>query len=99
MGRTGVRTEDSDAGSTAPPRSSGSAEGPLRFEDGEGLRFRGPLDPRLGLGGSRSSSFNTSMDMGGLRSASMTRQDSGAGSDRFEMPGALPVGTPTPREE
>ncbi|KAJ5376394.1 hypothetical protein N7509_013280 [Penicillium cosmopolitanum] len=103
MGRTGVRTgEDSDAGSTAPPRSAGSAEGPMRFDDrereAEGLRFRGPLDPRLGLGGlgggSRSSSFN--LDMGGLRSASMTRQDSaGAGSDRFEMPGGLPAGTPT----
>ncbi|KAJ5242198.1 uncharacterized protein N7469_000525 [Penicillium citrinum] len=103
MGRTGVRTgEDSDAGSTAPPRSAGSAEGPMRFsgdadrDEPEGLRFRGPLDPRLGLGGSRSSSFN--MDMGGLRSASMTRQDSaGAGSDRFEMPGGLPAGTPVPK--
>lgn len=105
MGRTGVRTgEDSDAGSTAPPRSAGSAEGPMRFDERDerepdGLRFRGPgpIDPRLGLGGSRSSSFN--MDMGGLRSASMTRQDSGAGSDRFEMPGGLPAGgTPTPRD-
>ncbi|KAJ5734751.1 hypothetical protein N7533_013154 [Penicillium manginii] len=54
MGRTGVRTgEDSDAGSTAPPRSAGSAEGPIRFDsEAEGLRFRGPLDPRLGgIGG------------------------------------------------
>ncbi|CAG8087087.1 unnamed protein product [Penicillium olsonii] len=105
MGRTGVRTgEDSDAGSTAPPRSAGSTEasGPPRFDDhghghdreSEGLRFRGGLDPRLGLGaGSRTSSFN--VDMGGLRSSSMTRQDSaGATSDRFEMPGAMPAGTP-----
>ncbi|KAJ5109835.1 hypothetical protein N7532_002480 [Penicillium argentinense] len=104
MGRTGVRTgEDSDAGSTAPPRSSGSAEGPMRFSDEreretEGLRFRGPVDPRLGLGGgSRSSSFN--MDLVGLRSASMTREDSaGVASDHFEMPGGLPAGTPVPRD-
>ncbi|KAJ5566855.1 hypothetical protein N7535_006161 [Penicillium sp. DV-2018c] len=100
MGRTGVRTgEDSDAGSTAPPRSAGSTEasGPPRFDDHprepEGLRFRGGLDPRLGLGaGSRGSSFN--VDMGGLRSSSMTRQDSGATSDHFEMPGAMPARTP-----
>ncbi|KAJ5896059.1 uncharacterized protein N7473_005458 [Penicillium subrubescens] len=100
MGRTGVRTgEDSDAGSTAPPRSAGSTEagGPIRFSDDhtrdqEGLRFRGGLDPRLGLGaGSRSSSFN--VDMGGLRSSSMTRQESaGAASDQLEMPGGLPGG-------
>ncbi|KAJ5753691.1 uncharacterized protein N7511_007844 [Penicillium nucicola] len=100
MGRTGVRTgEDSDAGSTAPPRSAGSADGSsIRFPDNhepEGLRFRGPLDARLGLGaGSRTSSFN--VDMGGLRSSSMTRQDSGATSDQFEMPGAMPAGTPVP---
>ncbi|KAJ5368253.1 uncharacterized protein N7496_008013 [Penicillium cataractarum] len=102
MGRTGVRTgEDSDAGSTAPPRSAGSTEagGPIRFSDDhvreqEGLRFRGGLDARLGLGaGSRSSSFN--VDMGGLRSSSMTRQDSaGAASDQLEMPGAMPGGVP-----
>ncbi|KAJ5326356.1 uncharacterized protein N7506_009458 [Penicillium brevicompactum] len=103
MGRTGVRTgEDSDAGSTAPPRSAGSTEasGPPRFDDHdhgrepEGLRFRGGLDARLGLGaGSRASSFN--VDMGGLRSSSMTRQEStGAASDHFEMPGAMPAGTP-----
>lgn len=101
MGRTGVRTgEDSDAGSTAPPRSAGSTEasGPTHFDDHgrepEGLRFRGGLDARLGLGaGSRTSSFN--VDMGGLRSSSMTRQESaGATSDRFEMPGAMPAGTP-----
>ncbi|KAF3399810.1 Maintenance of mitochondrial morphology protein 1 [Penicillium rolfsii] len=100
MGRTGVRTgEDSDAGSTAPPRSAGSTEagGPIRFSDDrareqEGLRFRGGLNPRLGLGaGSRSSSFN--VDMGGLRSSSMTRQESaGAASDQLEMPGGLPDG-------
>ncbi|KAJ5935915.1 hypothetical protein N7454_005213 [Penicillium verhagenii] len=106
MGRTGVRTgEESDAGSTAPPRSAGSAEagaGPYSFSDGrepEGLRFRGPLplDPRLGLGGgSRSSSFNA--DMGSLRSPSMTRQDSAGGaSDQFSMPGGMPGGA-TPRE-
>ncbi|OGE51222.1 hypothetical protein PENARI_c014G05399 [Penicillium arizonense] len=103
MGRTGVRTgEDSDAGSTAPPRSAGSADGSsLRFPDGhelepEGLRFRGSLDARLGLGaGSRMSSFN--VDMGGVRSSSMTRQDSaGATSDHFDMPGAMPAGTPIP---
>jgi maintenance of morphology protein 1 len=102
MGRTGVRTgEDSDAGSTAPPRSAGSADGSsIRFPDTherepEGLRFRGGLDARLGLGaGSRTSSFN--VDMGGLRSSSMTRQDSGAASDHFEMPGAMPAGTPVP---
>lgn len=98
MGRTGVRTgEDSDAGSTAPPRSAGSVDagvGPMRFSDDrdrepEGLRFRGPLDPRLGLaGGSRSSSFN--VDVGGLRSASMTRQDSaGAASDHINVPGSI----------
>ncbi|KAJ5778937.1 hypothetical protein N7457_006657 [Penicillium paradoxum] len=106
MGRTGVRTgEDSDAGSTAPPRSAGSTEasGPPRFSDDhsrepEGIRFRGPLDARLGLGaGSRTSSFN--IDMGGLRSSSMTRHHSnGATSDHFDMPGAMParspVGTP-----
>ena len=103
MGRTGVRTgEDSDAGSTAPPRSAGSTEAsaPPRFDDlghgrePEGLRFRGGLDARLGLGaGSRTSSFN--VDMGGLRSSSMTRQEStGATSDHFEMPGAMPAGTP-----
>ncbi|GLI77677.1 ERMES complex subunit mmm1 [Penicillium ochrochloron] len=102
MGRTGVRTgEDSDAGSTAPPRSAGSTDagGPIRFSDDhtreqEGLRFRGGLDPRLGLGaGSRSSSFN--VDMGGLRSSSMTRQESaGAASDQLEMPGGLPGGVP-----
>jgi maintenance of morphology protein 1 len=103
MGRTGVRTgEDSDTGSTAPPRSPGSAEagGPIRFSDDreqEGLRFRGGLDARLGLGGlgagSRSSSFN--VDMGGLRSPSMTRQDSASGfSDQLNMPGGM-VATPT----
>lgn len=109
MGRTGVRTgEDSDAGSTAPPRSAGSAEagGPLRFSDDrdrepEGLRFRGGLDARLGLGGlgagSRSGSFN--VDMGGLRSSSMTRQDSAGGAnDLLNMPGAMPQGVSTPRE-
>lgn len=109
MGRTGVRTgEDSDAGSTAPPRSSGSAQAgeSLRFSDDrdrepEGLRFRGGLDARLGLGGlgpgSRSSSFN--VDMGSLRSPSMTRQDSAGGaSDRFTMPGAMPDRVPTPRD-
>ncbi|KAJ5166383.1 uncharacterized protein N7482_005164 [Penicillium canariense] len=106
MGRTGVRTgEESDAGSTAPPRSAGSTEagGPLRFSDdltreSEGLRFRGGLDARLGLGaGSRSSSFN--VDMRGLRSSSMTRQDSGdAVSDQFEMPGSMPGGVSAPRD-
>lgn len=106
MGRTGVRTgEDSDAGSTGAPRSAGSAEagGPIRFSDDqgreqEGLRFRGGLDARSGLGAnSRSSSFN--VDMGGLRSSSMTRQDSaGAGSDQLEMPGAMPGGVPPPRD-
>lgn len=103
MGRTGVRTgEDSDTGSTAPPRSAGSAEasGPAQFNDpdhaqeSEGLRFRGNLDARPGLGaGSRTSSFN--VDMGGLRSSSMTRQEgSGATSGHFEMPGSMPAGTP-----
>lgn len=109
MGRTGVRTgEDSDAGSTAPPRSAGSGDagGPIRFSDDrdrepEGLRFRGGLDARLGLGGlgagSRSSSFN--VDMGGLRSPSMTRQDSASGfSDQLNMPGAMPERTSTPRD-
>lgn len=109
MGRTGVRTGDeSDAGSTAPPRSSGSAQGgePPRFSEErdmepEGLRYRGGLDARLGLGGfvpgSRNNSFN--VDMGGLRSPSMTRQDSGGGaSDHFTMPGAMPDRVPTPRE-
>lgn len=106
MGRTGVRTgEDSDAGSTAPPRSTGSAEagGPIRFSDDhareqEGLRFRGGLDARIGLGaGSRSSSFN--VDMGGLRSSSMTRHDSaGAASDQLEIPGSMPGGVPPPRD-
>lgn len=109
MGRTGVRTgEDSDAGSTAPPRSSGSAQAgeSLRFSDDrdrepEGLRYRGGLDARLGLGGfvpgSRSSSFN--VDMGNLRSPSMTRQDSAGGaSDHFTMPGAMPDRVPTPRD-
>ncbi|KAJ6024602.1 hypothetical protein N7540_005399 [Penicillium herquei] len=103
MGRTGVRTgEDSDAGSTAPPRSAGSAEagpGPYSFDtrEPEGLRFRGSLDPRLGLGaGSRSSSFN--VDMGSMRSPSMTRQDSAGGaSEGFAMPGGMPPGA-TPRE-
>jgi hypothetical protein len=98
MGRTGVRPgEDSDAGSTAPPRSAGSTEasGPPRFSDDhgrepEGLRFRGGLDTRLG---SRTNNFN--VDMGGLRSSSMTRQQSGgATSDHFDMPGAMPAGTP-----
>ncbi|KAJ5932967.1 hypothetical protein N7516_007456 [Penicillium verrucosum] len=96
MGRTGVRPgEDSDAGSTAPPRSAGSTEasGPPRFSDDhgrepEGLRFRGGLDARLG---SRMNNFN--VDMGGLRSSSMTRQQSGgATSDHFDMPGAMPAG-------
>lgn len=107
MGRTGVRPgEESDAGSTAPPRSAGSAEAgasPYSFSDGrepEGLRFRGPLplDPRLGLGaGSRSSSFNA--DMGSLRSPSMTRQDStGGASDQFSMPGGMPAGVAARRE-
>lgn len=107
MGRTGVRTgEDSDTGSTAPPRSPGSAEtsGPIRFSDDrepEGLRFRGGLDARLGLGGlgagSRSSSFN--VDMGGLRSPSMTRQDSASGfSDQLNMPGGMPGQVATPTE-
>ncbi|KAJ5715148.1 uncharacterized protein N7483_012329 [Penicillium malachiteum] len=103
MGRTGVRTgEDSDAGSTAPPRSAGSAEagpGPFSFDtrEPEGLRFRASLDPRLGLGaGSRSSSFN--VDMGSMRSPSMTRQDSAGGaSEGFTMPGGMPPGA-TPRE-
>ncbi|KAJ5147836.1 hypothetical protein N7526_001188 [Penicillium atrosanguineum] len=60
MGRTGVRTgEDSDAGSTAPPRSPGSTEagGSIRFAEDrepEGLRFRGGLDARLGLRWARS---------------------------------------------
>ncbi|KAJ5972818.1 uncharacterized protein N7479_002736 [Penicillium vulpinum] len=93
MGRTGVRPgEDSDAGSAVPPRSAGSTEasGPPRFSDDhgreqEGLRFRGGLDARLG---SRTRNFN--VDMGGLRSSSMTRQ----GSDHFDMPGAMPSGTP-----
>jgi maintenance of morphology protein 1 len=41
------------------------------------------------------SSFN--VDMGGMRSSSMTRQDSaGATSDHFDMPGAMPAGTPIP---
>lgn len=101
MGRTGVRTEDSDAGSTAPPRSAGSADtgAPLRFPENpdpeaEGLRFRGGLDARLGFGaGSRSSSFN--VDMSGLRSSSMTRQESSGGvSDQFTMPGSMPDGVP-----
>ncbi|KAJ5719660.1 hypothetical protein N7493_007238 [Penicillium malachiteum] len=100
MGRTGVRTgEDSDAGSTAPPRSAGSAEagpGPYSFDtrEPEGLRFRGSLDPRLGLGaGSRSSSFN--VDMGSMRSPSMTRQDSAGGaSEGFAMPGGMPGAAP-----
>ncbi|KAJ5570250.1 uncharacterized protein N7459_009680 [Penicillium hispanicum] len=104
MGRTGVRTgEDSDAGSTAPPRSAGSAEGgagPYSFGDSqpEGLRFRGPLDARFGLGpGSRSSSFN--VDIGSLRSPSMTRQDSAGGaSDQFNMPGGMPEGIRSPRD-
>ena len=97
MGRTGVRTgEDSDAGSTAPPRSAGSADlggSPYQFSgEPEGLRFRGGIDPRLGLGGqgiaSRSSSFN--VDLGSLRSPSLTRQDSNdAPSDSFQMPGGL----------
>lgn len=99
MGRTGVRTgEDSDAGSTAPPRSVSSTDvaGPPRFSDDharelEGLRFRGGM---LGLGaGSRTTSFN--VDMGGLRSSSMSRQQSGgATSDHFDMPGAMPASTP-----
>ncbi|CAL5868283.1 uncharacterized protein PFLUO_LOCUS2507 [Penicillium psychrofluorescens] len=101
MGRTGVRTGDeSDAGSSAPPRSAGSADlgvPPPRFSDDaelEGLRFRGPSDARFGLGvGSRTSSFN--VDMGGLRSSSMTRQDSSAAlSDEFTMPGGMPSPTP-----
>jgi len=106
MGRTGVRTgEDSDAGSTAAPRSPGSVDagGPVRFSDERdreqgGLRFRGGLDARLGLGaGSRSSSFN--VDMGDLRSPSMTRQDSASGfSDQLSMPGAMPERTSTPRD-
>ncbi|KAJ6134189.1 hypothetical protein N7523_000511 [Penicillium sp. IBT 18751x] len=107
MGRTGVRPgEDSDAGSTAPPRSAGSTEagGPIRFTDDreqEGLRFRGGLDARLGLGGlragSRSSSFN--VDMGGLRSPSLTRHDSASRfSDQLHMPGALPDQVATPTE-
>lgn len=107
MGRTGVR-DDSDAGSTAPPRSSGSAQAgdPLRFPEDrdrepEGLRYRGGLDTRLGLGGfgpgPRRDSFN--VDMGGLRRPSMTRQDSAGGAgDRFTMPGAMPDRVPTPRE-
>lgn len=105
MGRTGVRTgDDSDAGSTAPPRSAGSVDagvGAMRFSDErdrevEGLRFRGALDPRLGLG--RTSSFN--VDVGGLRSASMTRQDSaGAASDQFHMPGSMPDRGATPSRE
>ncbi|KAJ5280019.1 hypothetical protein N7478_005391 [Penicillium angulare] len=105
MGRTGVRTgEDSDAGSTAPPRSAGSNEtgpGPYSFDnrEPEGLRFRGPLDPRLGLGaGSRSSSFN--VDLGSLRSPSMTRQDSTSGTnDQFTMPGGMPGAASTPTFE
>ncbi|KAJ5613058.1 hypothetical protein N7510_006252 [Penicillium lagena] len=101
MGRTGVRTGDeSDAGSSAPPRSASSADlgvPPPRFSDDaelEGLRFRGPSDARFGLGvGSRTSSFN--VDMGGLRSSSMTRQDSSAAlSDEYTMPGAMPSPTP-----
>lgn len=97
MGRTGVRTgEDSDAGSTAPPRSAGSEAGPGPYSfdtrEPDGLRFRGALDPRLGLGvGSRSSSFN--VDMGSMRSPSMTRQDSAGGaSDGLTMPGGMPAG-------
>lgn len=109
MGRTGVRSgEDSDAGSTAPPRSSGSAQAgeSLRFSDDrdrepEGLRYRGGLDTRLGLGGlalgSRGSSFN--VDLGNLRSPSMTRQESaGARSDQFDMPGGMPDRVATPRD-
>lgn len=108
MGRTGVRTgDDSDAGSTEPPRSAGSVDagvGPMRFSDEpdrepEGLRFRGALDPRLGLRtGSRTSSFN--VDVGGLRSASMARQDSaGAASDQFNMPGSMPDRGATPSRD
>lgn len=70
--------------------------GPPRFSDDharelEGLRFRGGM---LGLGaGSRTTSFN--VDMGGLRSSSMSRQQSGgATSDHFDMPGAMPASTP-----
>lgn len=109
MGRTGVRTgEDSDAGSTAPPRSAGSVDagGPIGFSDErdrepEELRFRGGLGARSGLGGlgagSRSTSFN--VDMGGLRSPSMTRQDSASGlSEQLHMPGAMPERTATPRD-
>ncbi|KAJ5484958.1 Maintenance of mitochondrial morphology protein 1 [Penicillium diatomitis] len=98
MGRTGVRTgEDSDAGSAAAPRSPGSTDtgSAPRFSDdrsrgSDGLRFRGGLDARLGLGaGSRGNSFN--LDLSSLRSPSMTRQDSaGATPDPLEVPGALP---------
>ncbi|KAJ5248936.1 hypothetical protein N7468_000387 [Penicillium chermesinum] len=103
MGRTGVRTEDSDTGSTAPPRTAGSADpgSPYQFSGEEGLRFRGVSDPRLGLGtlgaGSRSSSFN--VDLGSLRSPSLTRQDStDAPSESLQMPGGLPTGVSTARE-
>ncbi|KAG0160529.1 hypothetical protein PDIDSM_8059 [Penicillium digitatum] len=98
MGRTGVRPgEESDAGSTAPTRSAASTEAPglPRFSgdhgrEPEGLRFRGGLEARLG---SRANSFN--VDMGGLRSSSMTRQQSGgATSDHFDMPGTMPASTP-----
>ncbi|EPS28638.1 hypothetical protein PDE_03584 [Penicillium oxalicum 114-2] len=105
MGRTGVRTgEDSDAGSATAPRSPGSADAGAaprfaddRSRDSEGLRFRGGLDARLGLGaGSRGNSFN--VDMGNLRSPSMTRQDSTGGTaDPLEMPGGLPGAIPATR--
>ncbi|KAJ5902543.1 hypothetical protein N7495_003071 [Penicillium taxi] len=98
MGRTGVRTgEDSDAGSTAAPRSPSSAEGstnPYQFSgsprENEGLRFRGPVEPRFGFSGSRSSSFNT--DRVNLRRPSLVHYDSaGVESEQLQMPGSIPL--------
>lgn len=96
MGRTGVRGEDSDAGSSAPPQSANSndAGGSRNVSDDrdreqEGMRFRG--DARLGVD---SSASGFSADMGGLRSPSMTRHESGDVGDSLSMPGSMPDAVP-----
>ncbi|BCR88983.1 ERMES complex subunit MMM1 [Aspergillus chevalieri] len=92
MGRTGVRTGDESETASNPASHTGQATDiavPIQNDENDreapGLRFRGSRPSYDSA--SRTSSYN--VETGGLRSRSMTRDDSGG---EFQMPGSLPGG-------
>lgn len=94
MGRTGVRTGDeSETASNAAGPTTDMPGGPLHGDEAnaDGLRYRGPMGPRLAYDtASRSSSYNVEMGDLRSRSQSMAREVGGPMDDQFSMPGSLP---------